>query len=67
MSNSSVITLPEIEEMSLTEGQDMLRHEVGDKLGISLGEFLRRLDSGEYDSTEDDTILRLVTFVPYVR
>jgi hypothetical protein len=67
MSDSTVITLPEIEEISSTDGQDMLRHEVGDKLGLSLDDFLRKLDAGEYEGTEDDTILRLVTFVPYVR
>lgn len=67
MSDNAVITLPEIEELSFAEGCDMLRHEVGDKLGISIEEFLSKLDSGEFDGTEDDTILRLVTFVPYVR
>lgn len=68
MSNySDVLVVPESEEISIEDGAEMLRLQVSDKLGIQLHEFFNRLDSGEYDSTEDNQILRLVMLVPFAR
>jgi len=56
-----------VEEVDAATGRSELDHLTQDRLGISVEEFLARLDRGEYDDTEDDQILRLVMFAPFAR
>lgn len=54
-------------EMSTEAGRAMLRGQVRDRLGITLDEFLDRVDRGDYDATDDDQVLRLVMLAPFAR
>lgn len=63
----ALLTEPLVEELSATEGQQMLRSLVGDRLQLSLETFYERLDNGEYDASDDDQILRLVMLAPFGR
>jgi len=63
----STVIVPLAEEVPLADGHEFLRLRVSDRLGISLGEFFDRVDAGEYDTTEDASILRLVMAVPFAR
>jgi hypothetical protein len=67
MSQGHLETLAEVEEMSSTEGRRMLGGLVRDELGISLDEFLMRLDHGDYDHVEHEGLLRLVMLAPFAR
>ncbi len=57
----------EVEEISPEQGRSLLAPRVRDLLGISLDEFLERLDAGQYSDTRDDNILRLVMLAPLAR
>lgn len=57
----------EVEELSVDEGRRMFGGQVRDRLGIGPGEFLRRLDAGEYDDAEDEAVLRLRMLAPFGR
>lgn len=57
----------EVEEMSANASRAMFNAQTRDKLGISGDEFLRHLDAGEYQNTEDENILRLVMLAPFGR
>lgn len=57
----------EVEEISAAEGRRLLAPRVRDVLGISVDEFLRRLDLGEYDDIRDDNVLRIVMMAPLAR
>ena len=56
-----------VDEVSLSEGREMLRLQVSDRLGISLDEFFRRLDAGEFDESDDENVFRLVMLAPFAR
>lgn len=56
-----------VEEMSVEDGRAMLHTQTCDKLGIDRQEFLKRLDAGEYQDTEDESVLRLVMLAPFGR
>jgi len=64
---SRVLAHAEVEEMTRDEGRRMLHEQTCDKLGVSREEFLRRLDAGEYNGTEDETVLRLAMLAPFGR
>jgi len=59
--------LAEVEEMSTAEGRRMLQGLTRDTLGISVDDFLSRLDAGEYDTAEQEDVLRLVMLAPFAR
>jgi hypothetical protein len=67
MGRTSVIPAVEVEEMSVEDGRLMLHQQTMDKLDISREEFLRRLDAGNYQNTEDESVLRLVMLAPFGR
>ena len=64
MSTMQVVT---VDEVSLSEGREMLRMQVSDRLGISLDEFFQRLDAGEFDESDDENVFRLVMLAPFAR
>jgi len=57
----------EVEEVEQSDGVEMLRMQVSDRLGITLDEFFCRLDDGHYDATDDENLLRLVMLAPFAR
>lgn len=67
MGGSQMDTLVEVEEMSTSDGRAMLGGLTRDALGISVDEFLDRLDRGEYDDDENEAVLRLVMLAPFAR
>jgi hypothetical protein len=67
VSTSHPDTLVPVEEMSTAEGRSMLHGLARDTLGISGDEFLVRLDEGEYDTMEQEDVLRLVMLAPFAR
>lgn len=64
---SKVLAPVEVEEMTQDDGRRMLNEQTCDRLGITAEEFLRRLDAGEYQNTEDEQVLRLVMLAPFGR
>lgn len=57
----------QVEEFSRDDAHAELAPIVESRLGISLEEFLRRLDAGEYDMAEDEGVLELVMMAPFAR
>lgn len=55
------------DEITYAEGRAMLDEQTRAKLGISVDDFLARLDAGEYRENEDIEIARLAMLVPFVR
>ena len=64
---SDLLAHAEVEEMTQEAGRTMLHEQTCDKLGISREEFLRRLDGGEFNGTEDENVLRLAMLAPFGR
>lgn len=62
-----VVPQVEVVEVSLEDGREKLDQRTKDRLGIGVDEFLRRLDAGEYMSTDDEDVLRLVMLAPFAR
>lgn len=56
-----------VEEATVDEGRQMVDAMAKDLLAIDRVEFLRRLDSGAYDDSEDENVLRLVMLAPFAR
>ena len=54
-------------ELSPSEGRELVERNVSAVLGISLPDFLSRLDSGEYSGPQPDSIIRLQMLVPFAR
>jgi hypothetical protein len=67
MNDTAVRHAVAVEEVSAEDGRAMLNEQTRDKLGISAEEFLRRLDAGDYQNTEDESVLRLVMLAPFGR
>jgi hypothetical protein len=63
--NIPVATEAIVEELTLEEGRQMLNGLTRDRLGIGVDEFLQNLEAGEYDESEDETILKLRMLVPF--
>ena len=59
--------LSEVEELSRDEGRELVRLLVGDRLGISLEDFLVNLDAGAYQGTRDEHVVRLAMLAPFAR
>lgn len=57
----------DVDELSVHVGRAMFEEQTRDKLGISRQEFLRRLDAGDYQNTEDESVLRLIMLAPFGR
>lgn len=55
-----------VEELSREDGRVLLDGLVSDLLGIGVGEFLARLDAGEYVGCGDE-VFRLVMLAPFAR
>ncbi len=56
-----------VEEMTPESGRVMLNRLATKTLGISGDEFLRRLDEGEYDDSEEEDVFRLRMLAPFGR
>jgi hypothetical protein len=67
MNDTAMRDAVEVEEVSAEDGREMLNAQTMDKLGIAAEEFLRRLDHGDYQNTEDESVLRLVMLAPFGR
>lgn len=67
MGNELLASSVEVEEMSAEDGRRMLHAQTMDKLGISAVEFLRRLDAGMYNDTDDEAVVRLAMLAPFGR
>lgn len=57
----------EVQELSTEDARDQLAPIIEAQLGISVDEFLRRLDAGDYDAAEDEAVLELVMMAPFAR
>ncbi len=57
----------EVEELTQAEGRKMFAAQVRDRLGMQPEEFLQRLDSGEFDDTDDEGVVRLMMLAPFAR
>lgn len=57
----------DVEELTEDAARDMFDREVSDRLGLTRQEFLARLDRGEYDGQDDETIFRLRMLAPFGR
>lgn len=57
----------DVEELSKDAARDMFAREVSDRLGLTRQEFLDRVDRGEYDGQDDETIFRLQMLAPFGR
>lgn len=57
----------DVEELSREDGRAMLNQHTRDRLGISVEEFLRKLDAGDYLNSDDEDVLRLVMLAPFAR
>ncbi|MCW2588502.1 MAG: hypothetical protein JWQ86_929 [Mycobacterium sp.] len=64
---STIADSVEVEEMSVDDARAMFRGQVRDRLDIEPGEFLARLDAGEYASSDDDQVIRLMMLAPFGR
>ena len=53
MSTTVDLDLPPVKELSPEESRAFVEAEAQRLLGISMGEFIRRLDAGEYDDVID--------------
>lgn len=56
-----------IEELTVEEGRALVDALAHDRLGIGREEFLRRLDSGDYDHDEHEDVVRLKMLAPFAR
>ncbi len=56
-----------VEELSQDAARAMFAREVSDRLGLTRWEFLERLDRGDYDGQDDETIFRLRMLAPFGR
>lgn len=65
--DTAVIAQVEIEEMTCEDGRSMLNALTRDRLGMSVEDFLKHLDAGDYADAEDEEILRLAMLAPFAR
>jgi hypothetical protein len=56
-----------MEEVTAKRGREILRTQVTQHLGITLGEFLHNLNTGLYANTDDDTLIKLILLTPFAR
>lgn len=56
-----------VAEVTAKRGREILRTQVTQHLGITLGEFLHNLDTGLYANTDDDTLIKLILLTPFAR
>ena len=56
-----------VEEMSTTEGRQLVDGLARDRLGIGAEDFLARLDAGEYDGIDDEDVIQLRMLAPFAR
>ncbi|GLJ79764.1 hypothetical protein [Microbacterium imperiale] len=61
------ITVTASEELDADESREAMARLVGDRLGISLDEFLHNVDEGAYNGSDDVDVLHLVTLAPFAR
>ncbi|WP_030163439.1 hypothetical protein [Spirillospora albida] len=57
----------EVDEVSRTEGADMLHNAARRRLNISGEEFLDRWDRGYYDDTDDPAVADVAMLIPFAR
>lgn len=57
----------DVEELSEDAVRAMFAQEVSDRLGLTRQEFLDRLDRGQYDGQDDETMFRLRMLAPFGR
>lgn len=57
--------MPEIQELTPTEGAQLLEEMAQDSLNISFAEFTKRLTRGDYVGSEDFNINRLIMLTPF--
>lgn len=56
-----------VEEISASEGRELVDGLARDRFGISAEDFLSRLDAGEYDGVDDEDVIRLRMLAPFAR
>ena len=61
------ITVSAAEELARDESRVAMSHLISDRLGIGREEFLAKLDAGEYNTSDEETVLQLVTLAPFAR
>lgn len=61
------ITVSTAEEVAAAESRAAMSSLISDRLGITREEFLQKLDAGEYDASDEEMVLHLVTLAPFAR
>lgn len=61
------ITVSAAEEAAVDESRAAMSSLISDRLGITREEFLQKLDAGEYDASDEEMVLHLVTLAPFAR
>lgn len=61
------ITVSAAEELAAEESRAAMSSLISDRLGISREEFLANVDAGNYDASDEEVILQLVTLAPFAR
>lgn len=57
----------DVEEMSVEDAHAAFEAQALDALGVSREDFLTALDSGEYDDTDREDVIRLRMLAPFAR
>lgn len=57
----------EVRQLTREQGRALVDRQARRYLGISGEEFVRRLDGGEYQGTDDPEVMHLVMLRPFVR
>lgn len=57
----------EVEEMTAEEGRQFFERLVGDRMGMTTDQFLRRLDRGDFDGVDSEDMVRLRLLEPFAR
>ena len=61
------ITVSAAEELARDESRVAMSHLISDRLGIGREAFLAKLDAGEDNTSDEETVLQLVTLAPFAR
>lgn len=56
-----------VEEISASDGRELVDGLARDRFNISAEEFLSRLDAGEYDGVDEEDVIRLRMLAPFAR